>query len=562
MPLLGDARSNQVLAELYLKLNNGIDMSAVEQINPKLKIVLSNLVDRNDVFKMEIDELREYFTDKLTKKLKQDVLYRIGDLFDRMKEKKAADARRALESNEEIPYACKILKPKEAFSLSLSKLDDEKLKAMYDKAGVVIQANKINGMVLVMFSEKEQVWVPRKGVLRTGKAPAAGAAAAKKYEKPLSYISAAHLREKSPGDRERSRSRSTDKKIGLVRNAKELEAAKQRTRARLKTRMKKKRRKRTRQRAKSQDSAPKKGRGALFANDAAFPISMPRARANSLTEVKKYQQQKNRITIGGLLKKTRDSRAVIERRNFKERRGTGKVVSYDSPGSQKQDAGEGFEEIGSYAPYEKLHRMEKAFKAQQLNQQDGGGAPRKQRLNEHEDPYQHPIYGNINIEDNNYEHPMYSTMKQPDWEKLPKTNDGGRAGAGTGLTFNEETGMWAPANENNEGPWGANQGWGADVVPEAGAAGATTADDENVDQKDKAMDYDSYHDRLFSQHLDGMNNGSATPKYKDSRTLLERLSDKKNRVTLANLKDQKADLVDQLKRFDMHAKVKKNHFLE
>jgi len=161
---------------------------------------------------------------------------------------------------------------------------------------------------------------------------------------------------------------------------------------------------------------------------------------------------------------------------------------------------------------------------------------------------------------------------KPDWDKLQgkQRNGGARFDAeqmgGSQPGYNQDvanqagyTQGWGNPNANNEGPWGPNQGWGSQV-PAAANTGGPTAVDENAETKatksDSGMDFIAYHDRLFSQHLDGIG-GANSGRNKDSRSLLERLNDKKNRVTLATLKDQKAGLTDQLKKFDMHAKVQK-----
>jgi len=614
-------------------------MKSIAKINPKLQVVLSNLVDRNDVFKMDISELREYFTDKKTGKLKLDVLKRISDLFEQMRAQSTADMRQTVDTVEEIPFACKILKPKEAFSLSLAKLSEADLLDIYDKKGVVVEANKLNRMVLVMFSEKHQVWVPRNGIVRTqGNSPSKPVP--KKSERPVSkYLSAAQLREKistrstSPRERERSRSRSQDKKLVRVMvkipDAKELEEAKQRTRARLEARNKQKKRKNRRQRAKSQEQ-PRIGRGPLFASDAG-PIRMPRRRAKSLTEVEKYQQQKNRITIGGLLQKTRDAKRIIADRNFKQRKGTGKKISYGPGAKRAATYSAEFEDGGgTYAPYNKLSRYEKMLAAQQMQQ--SGPVVRKRPPTGSGEPYQHPIYGDINVGNADYHHPAYSNMKQPDWDKLSgkqsdaksepedyatqikqriasEKNDlanssepangtyasqirnaislarqrskeqvaevpdvGGNrfdvdqmGGAQPGYNqdvANQAGGYnqgWGNSNfAPQEGPWGPNQGWGSQV-PAAVNTGGPTVDENGetkVTKSDSGMDFIAYHDRLFSQHLNGMSGGANSGR-KETRSLLERLNDKKNRVTLATLKDQKAGLTDQLRKFDMHAKVQK-----
>jgi len=564
----GDARSNQILREIRLQLDTGIDMDAVEKVNPKLKVILSNLASKDDVFSMDIDELREYFTDKVTKKLKMDVLERISALFDKIRTLKAALPQ--IGAGEGIPYACKILKPKEAISLkNLSKLDDEALTALYDRQGVVVESNKLNGMVLVMFSENDQVWVPRGGVLRTGSA--APARVSGKAQKPVSkYISAAHLREKistrstSPRERERSRSRSQEKKLVRVKipNSKEIEEAKQRTRARLQARMKKQNKKK-RTRAKSQEqSAPQKGRGALFANDAAFPIRMPRRRAKSFSEVEKYQQSKDRITIGGLLKQTLEARQVIKDRNFKQRKGTRKPNASYIEGGPGLAAGGGaggvdVADIGeSYAPYDKLNRLQKMDAAYQQQQQaENGAIPRKRpEVGNDGVPYEHPMYGNINDDH------MYSILP-PQQKKRVNFNDD-NAAAQAGYHPDMPNQGWGGNNQsaNGEMPWGPNQGWGAQVVGDDGApVPSAPKNPENAEaEDDKAINYMEYHDRLFSQHLDGM--GGATGGLQmgnDGRTLLERLSDKKNRVTLAQLKNRETELKDQLKKFDMHSKPSK-----
>jgi len=571
----GDARSNQILREIRLQLDSGIDMDAVEKVNPKLKVILSNLSTKDDVFSMDIDELREYFTDKVSKKVKMDVLERISALFDKIRTLKAALP--TVGAGKGIPYSCKILKPKEAISLkNLSKLDDEALTALYDRQGIVVEANKLNGMVLVMFSENDQVWVPRGGVLRTGSASSARISG--RAQKPVSkYISAAHLREKistrstSPRDRERSRSRSQEKKLVRVKipNAKEIEEAKQRTRARLQARMQKRdlaEKKKRRSRAKSQEQqAPQKGRGALFANDAAFPIRMPRRRTKSFSEVEKYQQQKDRITIGGLLKQTLDARQVIKDRNFKQRKGTrqAKVNPYyieDGSGIAAGGGAGGVDvaDIGeSFAPYDKLNRLQKMDAAYQQQQQAENGAaiPRKRpEVGNDGVPYEHPMYGNINDEHH------YSILP-PQQKKRVNFNDD-NAAPQAGYNPDMPNQGWGGNNQsaNGEMPWGPNQGWGAQVVGDDGAAiPSAPPNPENAEaEDDKPINYMEYHDRLFSQHLDGMggtNGGLQTGN--DGRTLLERLTDKKNRVTLAQLKNRETELKDQLKRFDMHSKPSK-----
>jgi len=634
----GDARSNQILREIRLQLDSGIDMDAVEKVNPKLKVILSNLSTKDDVFSMDIDELREYFTDKVSKKVKMDVLERISALFDKIRTLKAALP--TVGAGKGIPYSCKILKPKEAISLkNLSKLDDEALTALYDRQGIVVEANKLNGMVLVMFSENDQVWVPRGGVLRTGSASSARISG--RAQKPVSkYISAAHLREKistrstSPRDRERSRSRSQEKKLVRVKipNAKEIEEAKQRTRARLQARMQKRdlaEKKKRRSRAKSQEQqAPQKGRGALFANDAAFPIRMPRRRTKSFSEVEKYQQQKDRITIGGLLKQTLDARQVIKDRNFKQRKGTrqAKVNPYyieDGSGIAAGGGAGGVDvaDIGeSFAPYDKLNRLQKMDAAYQQQQQAENGAaiPRKRpEVSNDGVPYEHPMYGNINDEhhysilppqqkkdETNQEAEDYATQikqafaigkknaqsDEPEHgsyqsqildrmkhEKSLENNleEGGEELPPERVNFNDDNAApqagynpdmpnqgWGGNNQsaNGEMPWGPNQGWGAQVVGDDGAAiPSAPPNPENAEaEDDKPINYMEYHDRLFSQHLDGMggtNGGLQTGN--DGRTLLERLTDKKNRVTLAQLKNRETELKDQLKRFDMHSKPSK-----
>jgi len=565
----GDARSNQILREIRLQLDTGIDMDAVEKVNPKLKIILSNLASKDDVFSMDIDELREYFTDKVTKKVKMDVLERISALFDKIRTLKAALPQ--IGAGEGIPYACKILKPKEAISLkNLSKLNDEALTALYDRQGVVVETNKLNGMVLVMFSENDQVWVPRGGVLRTGSAKAPARVSGKAQRPVSKYISAAHLREKistrstSPRERERSRSRSQEKKLVRVKipKRKEIEEAKQRTRARLQARMKKQNKKK-RTRAKSQEqSAPQKGRGALFANDAAFPIRMPRRRAKSFSEVEKYQQTKDRITIGGLVKQTLHARQVIKDRNFKQRKGTRKPNGPYIEGGPGLAAGGGaggvdVADIGeSYAPYDKLNRLQKMDAAYQQQQQaENGAIPRKRpEVGNDGVPYEHPMYGNINDDH------MYSILP-PQQKKRVNFNDD-NAAAQAGYHPDMPNQGWGGNNQsaNGEMPWGPNQGWGAQVVGDDGApVPSPPKNPENAEaEDDKAINYMEYHDRLFSQHLDGM--GGATGGLQmgnDGRTLLERLSDKKNRVTLAQLKNRETELKDQLKKFDMHSKPSK-----
>jgi len=626
----GDARSNQILREIRLQLDTGIDMDAVEKVNPKLKIILSNLASKDDVFSMDIDELREYFTDKVTKKVKMDVLERISALFDKIRTLKAALPQ--IGAGEGIPYACKILKPKEAISLkNLSKLNDEALTALYDRQGVVVETNKLNGMVLVMFSENDQVWVPRGGVLRTGSAKAPARVSGKAQRPVSKYISAAHLREKistrstSPRERERSRSRSQEKKLVRVKipKRKEIEEAKQRTRARLQARMKKQNKKK-RTRAKSQEqSAPQKGRGALFANDAAFPIRMPRRRAKSFSEVEKYQQTKDRITIGGLVKQTLHARQVIKDRNFKQRKGTRKPNGPYIEGGPGLAAGGGaggvdVADIGeSYAPYDKLNRLQKMDAAYQQQQQaENGAIPRKRpEVGNDGVPYEHPMYGNINddhmysilppqqkkdetnqeaedyatqikqafaigkksVESDEPEHGPYTSQildrmkhgknlenKEEGGEELPERvnfNDD-NAAAQAGYHPDMPNQGWGGNNQsaNGEMPWGPNQGWGAQVVGDDGApVPSPPKNPENAEaEDDKAINYMEYHDRLFSQHLDGM--GGATGGLQmgnDGRTLLERLSDKKNRVTLAQLKNRETELKDQLKKFDMHSKPSK-----
>merc|ERR1719361_1840823 len=91
--------------------------------------------------------------------------------------------------------------------------------------------------------------------------------------------------------------------------------------------------------------------------------------------IEKWSKSRNKITIGSLLQQTKDAKQVIEDRNRRHKKGTGKtktLLEMDSNVSGKlEPSTKGDTSVGeSYAPYDKLARyQQRQEKLNNLRQQ-------------------------------------------------------------------------------------------------------------------------------------------------------------------------------------------------